>query len=192
MQQHAFLDLAKLSRTIRRYTENRRILKSDLLALTELARLASSGGNIQPLKYMLSWTAKRNAQIFPTLAWAGYLKDWGGPAPGERPAAYIIILGDTDITTRFNHDPGLVSQMLMLGATSRGLGACIIGSIQRTKLRRVLDIPKRYRILLVVSLGYPAEKVRLETAPEGDIRYWRDQRDVHHVPKRPLRELILN
>jgi nitroreductase len=80
----------------------------------------------------------------------------------------------------------------MLGATERGLGGCMIGSIDRPQLRQVLDIPERYEILLVLALGKPAETVMLEdVGPDGDIKYYRDEDDVHHVPKRTPDELIL-
>ena len=43
-----------------------------------------------------------------------------------------------------------------------------------------------------VALGEPAEKVVIDTAYKGNIEYWRDEENVHHVPKRPLGELILD
>ena len=117
---------------------------------------------------------------------------WSGPAEGERPAAYIVILGDTELARGFGCDHGIAAQSIMLGATERGLGGCMIGSIDRPELRQVLDIPERYEILLVLALGKPAETVVLEdVGPDGDIKYYRDDEDVHHVPKRSLDELIL-
>jgi len=55
----------------------------------------------------------------------------------------------------------------------------------------VLDIPKQYEILLVLALGKPVEKVVLETISNNDVKYWRDDKSVHHVPKRTLDEIIL-
>jgi nitroreductase len=141
---------------------------------------------------MVSADPELNREIFPTLAWAGYLKGWGGPAEGERPAAYIIILGDTEIRKEFGCDHGIVAQSIMLGAAEKGIGGCMIGSIERERLREVLRIPEQYEILLVLALGYPKEKVVLEEiGPEGDIKYYRDAQDVHHVPKRRLADVIL-
>jgi nitroreductase len=120
------------------------------------------------------------------------LSRWSGPAEGERPSAYIVILGDTELSKSFGCDHGIAAQSIMLGATERGLGGCMIGSIDRPKLRQVLDIPERYEILLILALGKPAETVVLEdVGPDGDIKYYRDDEDVHHVPKRTLDELIL-
>ena len=125
--------------------------------------------------------------------WAGFLTDWGGPAEGERPAAYVIILHDTEIREAGGVDHGIAAQSMVLGAMERGIGGCMIGSIDRPKLRAALEIPERYDILLIVALGKPAETVVLEdVGPDGDIKYYRDDQDVHHVPKRTLTELILS
>ena len=120
------------------------------------------------------------------------MRSWSGPAEGERPSAYIVILGDTEISKSSGCDHGIAAQSIMLGATERGLGGCMIGSIKRDALRETLEIPERYEIQLVLALGKPAETVVLEdVGPDGDIKYYRDDEDVHHVPKRPLDELIL-
>jgi nitroreductase len=187
-----FEDLIRSNRSFRRFDEAFSIDMSTLRDLISLARFSPSGANRQPLKFILSCTKESNNLIFPNLAWAGYLKDWGGPQEGERPTAYIIILGDTEIMKQFGVDHGIAAQSIMLGAVERGLGGCMIGSIKRDQLREVLNIPARYEILLALALGKPAEEVVLETVgADGDIKYWRDENDVHHVPKRSLGELIL-
>ncbi|MBI2441119.1 MAG: nitroreductase family protein [Lentisphaerae bacterium] len=188
---NAFKTLVAKTRTVRRYYQEQQVKRSQLLDLVNLARLSPSGGNLQPLKFILSCNRKRNARIFPCLAWAGYLKSWSGPVEGERPAAYIVILGDTVIRRDFGCDHGIAAQSIMLGAATMGLGGCMIGSIQRERLRKALAIPEKYEILLVLALGRPKEKVVLETVKDGDIKYWRDARGRHHVPKRSLRELVL-
>jgi nitroreductase len=159
--------------------------------LIDLARLSASGGNKQPLKYVLSCAASMNARIFPCLSWAGYLKDWPGPRKGERPAAYIVILGDTAIRADCDRDLGIAAQSIMLGSTARGLGGCMLDSVNRRELRRILGPLHGLEILLVIALGTPCEEVVIEpVGPDGDIRYWRDDRGVHHVPKRQLEDII--
>jgi nitroreductase len=186
-------DIVLKSRTYRRYLQGEPISAETLRGWVELGRLSASGANNQPLKYMISCTPERNALIFPHLAWAGYLTDWAGPAEGERPSAYIIILGDTEISKGFGVDHGIAAQSIMLGAAEQGIGGCMIGSIKRDALREALSIPERYEILLVLALGKPNETVVLETAgPDGDIKYWRDADGVHHVPKRPAEEILLD
>jgi len=185
-------DLVRKNRSYRRFHQDVPVDIETLRALVDLARLSASGSNLQPLKYILSCQPETNARIFPNTRWAGYLKDWPGPAEGERPSAYIVILGDTEIRKSFGCDHGIAAQSIMLGAAERGLGGCMIGSIDRGELRQVLDIPEQYDILLVLALGKPRETVVLEeVGPDGDIRYYRDADGVHHVPKRSLDELIL-
>ncbi len=180
------------NRSYRRFHEDAAVERETLKELVALARFSASGGNVQPLKYILSCEPEKNELIFQCLAWAGYLKDWPGPAEGERPAAYIIIVGDKEIREGFGCDHGIVAQSILLGAAEKGLGGCMIGSIKRGKLREALNIPSRYEILLVLALGRPNETVVVEEADaDGDIKYWRDDQDVHHVPKRPLDDIIL-
>jgi nitroreductase len=185
-------DLILKNRSYRRFNQSMQVERETLRELVDLARLSPSGANAQPLKYLLSSEPDRNELIFQRLAWAGYLKDWPGPQEGERPTAYIVILGDTRLKPEFGVDPGIAAQSMLLGAVERGLGGCILASIKRAELAQDLDIPAHFEILLVIALGVPVEKVVLEAVGEdGDIKYWRDEQDVHHVPKRALDDLII-
>jgi len=185
-------DLIVKNRSYRRFYEEVDIKLETLRELVDLARLSASAANMQPLKYILSCQPGKNSQIFSHLAWAAYLKDWPGPCEGERPAAYIIILGDTEISRSWDYDAGIAAQSILLGATEKGLGGCMIASVQKQGLRAALGIPPRYEILLVLAVGKPKETVVIETVgPDGDIRYWRDNQEVHHVPKRPLDDIII-
>ena len=179
-------DLVLKNRSYRRFYQDCRIESGVIRELLDLARLCSSAGNLQPLKYIFSCDPERNALIFPHLAWARYLKDWSGPREGEKPTAYIVVLGDTEITRSFGCDHGIAAQTMLLGG-------CMIASIDKDGLRQALKIPDRLEILLVLALGKPREKVVIETLkPDGDVKYWRDNRGVHHVPKRRLEDVILN
>ena len=185
-------DLILKNRSYRRFYQDVPVSLETLRELVDLARLSPSARNAQPLKFILSCDAQKNATIFKHLAWAGYLKDWGGPEEGERPSAYILILGDKTLSEGFGCDHGIASQSILLGAAEKGLGGCNIGSVQRPELARELDIPDHYEILLALALGKPKEQVTIEPMPEtGDIRYWRDAQGGHHVPKRSLDELII-
>ncbi|HLN21403.1 MAG TPA: nitroreductase family protein [Bacteroidales bacterium] len=184
-------DLVLKNRTYRRFDESKVIELPVLESLIELARLSPSTGNRQPLKYLLYNTPSGCEEIFPFLAWAGYLKEWPGPDKGERPSAYIVILGDKSVTETFGVDPGIVAQTIMLGSTEKGLGGCIIQSIKRDDLREKIGLPEKYEILLVLAIGKPVEKVVLDKIKDDDVKYWRDSDRVHHVPKRQLDELIL-
>lgn len=187
-----FRDLVVKNRSYRRFNQERAISKKELADLVDLARLSASAANMQPLKFFVSCDPKTNALIFDCLGWAAYLKDWLGPQEGERPSAYVIILGDTAVSTNFWCDHGIAAQTILLGAVEKGLGGCMIASIRKAQLRESLGIPERYEILLVIALGEPREQVVIEeVGPEGDIRYWRDEAGVHHVPKRRLEDILL-
>jgi nitroreductase len=185
-------DLVFRNRSYRRFDETATITQEALKELVDLARLTASAANRQPLKYVLSWEPHKNDRIFSHLAWAAYLKDWPGPAAGERPTAYIVILVDTEISPAAPYDLGIAGQTILLGATEKGLGGCMIASIKKEGLRKSLAIAEQYEIALVIALGKPAEQVIIEAVKTGDeIRYWRDPAGVHHVPKRSLEEIII-
>ena len=185
-------DLVLRNRSYRRFDESYRIERETLVELVGLARCTPSAANRQPLKYILTADQETNDRIFPCLLWAAYLQDWEGPGPGERPSAYIVILIDETITKDWWCDDGIAAQTILLGAVEQGLGGCMIGSINKERIRQELHIPEHLKIRLVVALGKPAERVVLEDlAPGGDIRYWRDEKGSHHVPKRMLEELVV-
>ena len=148
-------ELIKKNRSCRRFHQNHTVDLETLKELVDFARLSASAANLQPLKYVLSCAPEKNALIFPCLGWAGYLKDWPGPEEGERPSAYIIILGDSTITKVFGCDHGIACQSILLGAREKDLAGCIIGSIQRNKLREILNLPPHLEILLALAIGKP-------------------------------------
>jgi nitroreductase len=187
-----FRELVKNNRTFRRFDESHMVEFKTLVELVELARYSASAANRQPLKFLIYNTPEDCARVFPSTAWAGYLKEWPGPGEGERPTAYIIVLGDREITDNFGVDPGIAAQSIMLGAINIGLGGCMIASIRKEELRTEIGILPQYEILLVLALGKPVENVVVEDIKDNDVKYWRDDKMVHHVPKRTLGELILN
>ena len=185
-------DRIRKNRSCRRFYEDQTLDVATLEDLVNLGRLSASAANLQPLKYILSCDPKTNAQIFPCLGWAGYLKDWPGPKAGERPTGYIVILGDATITKDAGCDHGIAAQSILLGARELGLAGCMIGSVRRKELTRLLNIPDQYRILLVLAIGKPKERAVIDAvAEDGSIKYWRDEKGVHHVPKRSLNDIIV-
>ena len=185
-------DLILKNRSYRRFHQEVTIPADDLHDMIDNARLSASGANRQPLKYMVLNEAGSCKKIFPLLAWAGYLKDWDGPEEGERPSAYIIQLHDTEVATGYFCDDGIAAQSILLTAVEKGFGGCIIASVKREALSTLLGLPHTLKILHVLALGKPKEKVVIDTVRNGDIRYWRDEHQVHHVPKRGLEEVIVS
>ncbi len=186
-------DLIKKNRSCRRFDQAHQIDIQTLKDLVDLARLSGSAANRQPLKYILSKDREKNQQIFSCLTWAAYLEKWPGPEENERPSAYIIILGDTLITSNYWCDHGIASQSILLGAQEIGLAGCMIGAINKKKLGKLLGIAPHLEILLVLALGKPKEEVVIEdVGKDGNIEYWRDKDAIHHVPKRGLNDIIID
>jgi nitroreductase len=186
-------ELVKKNRTYRRFYQDVDMDRSVLEELVDLARLSSSGANLQALKYIISNEPKKNDIIFKHLKWAGYLPEWSGPEEGEKPSAYIVMVGDTNISKNYLWDHGIACQSILLGACEKGFGGCMFGAVDRQGLRKDLNIADEYEVLLVIALGKPKEEVVIEELPEdGNIKYYRDENGVHHVPKRKLEDLILD
>jgi nitroreductase len=188
-----FESLIVKNRSYRRFDQSKPVERKTLRYLVNIARRTPSAANRQPLKYILLNHADTCARLFPHLAWAGALKDWPGPTEGERPTAYVIVLNDKGIAKDPGCDHGIACQSLLLAAVEHGLGGCMLGAIDRAGLRKEFGIPDCFDILLVVALGVPAETCVLEELkPDASIDYYRDEADVHHVPKRPLEEVIVD
>lgn len=185
-------DLLAANRSYRRFRQEETLDEKTLVDLVAVTGLCASAANRQPLKYMISWEPELNAAVFSHLAWAAALTDWPGPDEGQRPAGYIVVLGDTRVAENFHCDHGIAAQSILLAAAEQGLGGCMLASVNRKGLRQTLSIPDHLEILLVLALGRPAETVVLEpNTPPEQRPYWRDDQDVHHVPKRALEEILI-
>ena len=189
-------ELIKKTRSYRRFDQNRRIADDDLRQLIELARLGGSARNQQPWQYMLVTDPDHCEMIFPHIGWAGYLSDWKGPDRGERPSAYILCLLNRDwlkgSEKEAQFDLGIATQNLLLGAMEKGIGGCRVGAIS-PRLADSFEIPATHELSLVIALGYPAEEVMITNLSSvDDIKYWRDEHDVHFVPKRALEDIIIH
>lgn len=188
-------ELVIKNRSYRGYDPKVRLTKEDLLELVDLTRYTASSVNEQPLRYYIAWEKEEVEQILPLTMWAKALKDIQLPHPGNEPAAFIIICQDMNIssnTTRFQRDVGVVAQTMLLGAVEKGFGGCMIGSFYKPQLKELLNLPEGVEPNLIVALGKPAEKVVLtDVGEDGSTKYYRDAEDVHYVPKRSLKELVL-
>lgn len=185
-------ELILKNRSYRRFDGTFTLTREVLVELVNLARLSPSAANRQPLRFLPVHGKSRCADVYTTLSWAGYLTGWNGPEPHERPTGYLVVCGDTEVSPNPEIDAGIAVQSICLGAVERGLGCCIFGAVNRDRLRELFRIDPQYRILLVVAVGKPVEKVEVEpVGKSGDIRYWRDDEQVHHVPKRSLEEVLI-
>ncbi|MCM8803811.1 MAG: nitroreductase family protein [Candidatus Omnitrophica bacterium] len=182
-------EIIKKRRTIRRFKQKEIPLEL-IEKFIDMARIAPSGANMQPIEYIIVNDKKIVDDIFPLTGWAGYLGKDGPPPEGKRPVAYIVVLVNKDVKSPTpKHDVGAAVENILLSATYEGIGTCWIGSINREKLREILKIPENYEIDTIVALGYPDEESYIEEFT-GSIKYWRDEKGVMHVPKRNLKDIL--
>lgn len=180
----------RANRSYRRFYQEQDIPQEHLISMVEAARLSPSSRNVQPIKFYLSNNCEMNAKLFPLLGWAGYLKEWDGPQEGERPAGYILFLHDKSISATYSCDNGIFAQSILLQAVDLGWGGCMIASIEKQEISKLLELPHNLDPILIIALGKPKEKVVVDNAKDGEIKYWREPDGTHHVPKRTLDELI--
>ena len=187
-----FQDIVKKNRSCRRFDNSHKIDEQTLRQLIGLARNCASAANMQPLKYIICCDEDKASEIFSCLGWAAYLREWKGPVKEERPGAYIIILGDHNVSDRFWCDHGITAQTMLLGARFMGLGGCMFAAINIKKLKKTLNIAEHLEPKLVLAIGKPVEEIQIDDiGKNGDIKYWRDENQIHHVPKRRVEELII-
>ncbi len=178
-------------RTIRKFTQ-RKIDKAELHELIDCARLAPYGANLQPLKFRTVTDKDEVEKVFPHTKWAGYLKD-GAPKEGERPTAYIAILGDIDIkkSGAFEADASAAITTMSLRATELELSTCWFGSINREEISKILGIPENLRLVYLLAVGEGAQKSISCDMKDGDVKYFIDEDGTLNVPKRSLEEIII-
>lgn len=191
------MDLKELllsCRSYRGFDESRKISREELMEFIDLTRYSASSMNIQPLKYRMIWEKEEVDRMQPLTGWAKQMPQMTLPHPGKCPTAFVIICQDTRIDSgmgKFHRDVGIVAQTMLLAAAEKGLGGCMIGSFQAGQVSKAFSLPEYIRPMLVVAFGKPDEKVVLTELPEdGNFKYYRDEQDVHYVPKRSLQEII--
>lgn len=189
------IDLLKKNRSYRGYDDSFRIDRSMLEELIDCTRYTASSVNIQPLKYFAASEPETVALIQPLTHWAGKLKELHLPREGHRPTAFIVICQDmsvSDSPTMFQRDIGIAAQTILLAATEKGLGGCMIGSFEKNTLKKALSLPEQIEPMMVLAIGKPDETVLLtEVGPGGSTDYYRDENDIHFVPKRALKDILL-
>jgi nitroreductase len=186
-----FNQLVEMTRSCRRFDQ--KDLPQDFLdSLIEIARICPSARNSQPLKYITIDDQDFMNRLFPNLLWAGALKDWDGPETNERPKAYIAMILDKSISGNAAWDSGIVAQTLQLYAMEQGIGSCILGSFDKKKIEELLELDDKQEIQFLIAFGYPLEKrVIVDVKEESDVKYYRDDNEVHYVPKRSVQSLLL-
>ena len=188
------LELAKKSRSYRGYDESRRITKDELLHFVNCARFAPSSVNGQPFKYFLAYEKEVVDRIQPLTGWARALPQMKLPHPGHCPTGFIVICQDTEWgpdLKRYLKDVGIVAQTMLLAAAEKDLGGIMIGNFSPEKVSEALSLPENLVPMLIVAFGKPDEKIVVREIENGEsIKYYRDENDVHYVPKRKLEDIV--
>ena len=189
------LELAMKNRSYRGYDESYRFTKEELMELVNVTRYAASSVNRQPFAYYIAWEKDEVDKIQKLTKWARGLPQMTLPHPGMCPTGWVIVLHNTDWAPnveRFRQDRGIVAQTLLLAAAENGLGGCMIGNYVPDEVKAALDLPDNMVPVLIIALGKPAEKIVItEVGEDGDVNYYRDENDVHYVPKRKLEDIVL-
>jgi len=186
-----FIERVKEARTCRRYAGNKPLPVGTLEYLVDCAHLTPSGKNAQPLRYAIVEQPESCATVYSALRWAGALKDWDGPEEAERPTGYIILCAPKTAGPLTSIDLGISAQTINLAAQDKGLATCMLVSFNPTIIAPLIKLPEDMSILLVMSIGYPVEERHIASVPEsGKLTYWRDEKQVHYVPKLALKDVI--
>lgn len=176
-------------RTIRKFTQ-KPIVRETLVKMINAARLAPSGANLQPLKYLVVTDKNLLEDVFRTTKWAAYLAPHGTPKEGEKPTAYIVVLVDTAIRKDADNDAAAAIENILLTAEDETIGTCWIGSVDRKALANILNVPKGQIIHSVIALGYKAQESEATEMENGDVKYAMDEHGVVRVPKRKLSDIV--
>ena len=181
-------ELLLKTRSYRSFDSGYSVSRETLFSLVENVRYTASTRNAQALRFALCYEKEQCAKLLALTKWAGALPNMQFPPKGHEPTAFIVICADADIFTR---DVGIAAQTIMLSATEMGLGGCMIGSYDSGKIAELLNIPEPLKPRLILALGKPDETVILEDADNGQLTYYRDEQNVHHVPKLSAKDMIL-
>lgn len=190
-----FEELVQKNRSYRGFDESYTFTEEQLRHYVDLTRYTASSVNAQPLKYLIAWEREKTELILSMTKWARALPQMTLPKDGMHPTGFVIVCQDTDVApnlARYQKDIGIVAQTITLAAVEDGLGGCMIGNFVPEEVKKTLNLPADIEPMLIIALGKPAETIVIEEINPGDsIKYYRDENDVHYVPKRKLDDILL-
>lgn len=190
-----FRDLVEANRSYRGYDESYRFTREQLVEYIDLTRYTASSVNAQPLKYHIAYEKDEVDLIQSMTKWARALPQMTLPHDNMHPTGFVIICQDKDISdnlARYQKDIGIVAQTILLAAVEEGLGGCMIGNFVPDEVKEKLNFADNLQPMLIIALGKPNEKIVIEEIENGDsIKYYRDENDVHYVPKRKLEDIMI-
>lgn len=186
-------NLLEWRRTYRKFDENKLISKEDIDDILNSIKFASCANNRQYLRFISVENKAKVLELFENTKWAASLpNNMGRPKEGERPVYFIAILSNEEKKLRFNGiDEGLVISNLTLLAAEKGIGSCIIGSVNDKKMREILNYEDNYSCEVVVAFGYPKVKSSIKEINAGeDQAYYLDEDGNYIVPKYKIKDIV--
>lgn len=186
-------NLLEWRRSYRKFDETRLISKNDIDEILNSIKFASCANNRQYLRFISVENKDKVLEIFDNTKWAASLpNNMGRPKEGERPVYFIAILSDEDKKLRFNGiDEGLVISNLTLTAAEKGIGSCIIGSVNDKKMREILNYDNNYSCEVIIAFGYPKVKSTIKKINlEEDQSYYLDEDGNYLVPKYKINDIV--
>lgn len=188
-------ELVIKNRSYRGFDENYSFTREQLESYIDLTRYTASSVNAQPLKYKIVYEKNEVETVRPLTRWARALSDMVLPHPNMHATAFIIICQDTDISpnlARYQKDIGIVAQTITLAAVEDGLGGCMIGNFTPDEVKETLNLAENLTPMLIIALGKPAEEIVIKEIENGEsTKYYRDENDIHYVPKRKLKDILI-
>lgn len=142
--------------SVRAY-EDRPVEQEKLDRILEAARLAPSGGNRQPWKFVVA----REAALRKKLAAA--CNDQAFVAEAPVVIGGVGVLPERIMSCDVPGDPvdvAIAMEHIALAATAEGLGTCWIGAFDQDQVRDLLGVGADAKVIEVMTLGYPADKPR--------------------------------
>jgi nitroreductase len=181
-------DIILKRRSIRKF-QDKPVPYEVLEKCVNAARLAPSAMNLQPCEYVIIDEEPLLTGLFKSIKWAGYVKNYQHN-PAERPKAYMIILVNRNIRGEgYEYDVGLAAANVIYTAYENDLGCCLIRAADMEKVRAMVNAPENHDPVMIIALGYPAEQPVSEDV-KNNVRYWVDDKNVLHVPKRKLSDVL--
>jgi nitroreductase len=181
--------LILLRRSVRLFKQ-KEVRASIIKKIINAARLAPSAANLQFLEYLVVHKKDLREKVFKNCRFGGYVSPKRNPSDNQKPVFYIVILINKDKAQNPNiRDLGAAAQNCLLSLLSFNLGGCWLQNIYKEALTNILKINPPYELDSLIAAGYPAETPKLETDAKN-IKYWLDKKNILHVPKRPLKDIL--
>ncbi len=175
-----FMEIVRSRRSIRRYLP-KPLERDRVLDCLEAARLAPSASNVQPWRFIVV----DNPEIKDRLAREAFSGIYKASMFAAQAPVIVVVLAQADFVTNqigrrlqgtsFHLiDIGIAVEHLILRAEDLGIATCWMGWFDTRKVRKVLAIPRKYKVTALVPMGYAASRPPRESPrkPMAEIAWF--------------------